>query len=71
MSDEPRTYDLRQPAELARLHRELLGYLRTCQNDHHGTDSAGREYAVQALREILGYSGIGSAVKAGLPETLK
>ena len=62
LADEPRPYDLRQSTELVRLHRELLGYLRTCQNDHHGTDTMGREYAIEALRELLGETGLGSGI---------
>lgn len=49
MSD-PRPYDLTDPSEIQRLHRELEGYMRVSLKD--GTDSEGRAYAFAALVEI-------------------
>lgn len=48
----PRPYDLSQVSELIRLMRECRGYLHTCRRDHHGTDSKGREYAMEALDKL-------------------
>ena len=52
MSEKPRPYDLNDPKERRRLFREAWGYLHTCRREHHGTDLAGREYAIEALREL-------------------
>lgn len=49
----PQAYDLRDESEVARLVREVRGYLKTCIKEHHGTDALGRQYAVNALDEIL------------------
>lgn len=46
---KPRPYDLTDPEEVARLYREVCGYLHTCRLEHHGTDTKGREYAIQAM----------------------
>ena len=46
---EPRPYNLDDPTEIARLYREVVGYLRACERQHHGTDSMGRAYAYDAL----------------------
>lgn len=46
----PRPYDLSNPAELARLHQELEGYMRVSLKD--GTDTEGRAHAYEALREL-------------------
>ncbi len=43
----PRPYDLGDPAELARLHNELEGYMRVSLKD--GTDTEGRAHAYAAL----------------------
>jgi hypothetical protein len=55
MSDHnpPRRYDLHDPAELQRLYRETLGYLRTCQTMGHGSDLPGREHAMDAFRRLI------------------
>lgn len=53
MGNEPRPYDLDDPLEVDRLHREVLGYLHTCRNDHHGTDRSGRDFAIDALRNLV------------------
>lgn len=47
---EPRPYDLQDPAEMIRLHRELEGYMRVSLKD--GTDTEGRAHAYAALCEI-------------------
>lgn len=49
----PRAYELNDPAELARLYRETIGYLRTCELMGHGTDLEGRRFAQQAFKELL------------------
>ena len=46
----PRPYDLSDPAEVARLLREVVGYMRT--SLHHGTDTDGRRHALTALQQI-------------------
>jgi len=51
---KPRPYDLANPEERKRLVREVGGYLRTCEQNHHGTDFMGREYAMEALPLLLG-----------------
>lgn len=51
---KPRSYDLSQSQEAWRLLRELRGYIHTCHDVHHGTDLAGRQFALEALNEILG-----------------
>ena len=48
----PRPYDLDDPAELARLHHELEGYMRVSLKD--GTDTEGRAWAYAALCELNG-----------------
>ncbi len=50
---KPQAYDLSDHAELMRLMREVRGYLRTCIDEHHGTDRDGRQFAMSALDEIL------------------
>jgi hypothetical protein len=50
-ANPPRPYDLSDPAELQRLYRECLGYLHTC-HKMHGTDWAGRQHAMDALRSL-------------------
>lgn len=47
----PRPYNLDDPAELRRLHRECSGYLRTC-HSKHGTDWEGRKFAMDALEQL-------------------
>lgn len=46
----PRPYDLSDPAEVARLHDELEGYMRVSLKD--GTDTEGRAHAYAALCEL-------------------
>ena len=52
-SIEPRPYDLSDPEEVARLLREIHGYLHTCRREHHGTDFSGRAFAMTALQEMI------------------
>ena len=49
---EPRAYDLTRRSELLRLMRECQGYLHTCRLQHHGTDFKGRQFAIDALKQI-------------------
>lgn len=49
---KPSPYDLTDPVELARLLREVEGYLHTCRDKHHGTDFEGRRYAMDAIATI-------------------
>lgn len=48
---KPRAYDLTNPDELARLLRETEGYAFVSLRD--GTDSTGRRFAWEALRDVL------------------
>jgi hypothetical protein len=52
MDNDPRPYDLNKSGEIARLHREVYGYLLTCIGQHHGTDRPGRQYALEALKQL-------------------
>ncbi len=53
-SPEPTAYaDLKDPDEIDRLNREVLGYLRTCLSEHHGTDLKGRQFAIKALEMLV------------------
>lgn len=62
MSDNPpRAYNLDDPAELLRLHRECYGYLRTC-HYKHGTDWDGRRFAIEALGKLAQWPDKPSAV---------
>lgn len=47
----PRAYDLNKPADLKRLFHEAWGYLHTCHHKH-GTDWAGRQLAMDALKRL-------------------
>jgi hypothetical protein len=47
----PRSYDLSDPDECARLLRETAGYAKT--SLHYGTDDEGRRYASDALSRAL------------------
>jgi hypothetical protein len=47
----PRTYDLTDPDECARLLRETAGYAQV--SLHYGTDDEGRRYASEALNRAL------------------
>ncbi len=49
----PKQYDLSEPEELLRLNREVLGYLKACRGEHHGTDFQGRLYAINALSKLV------------------
>lgn len=51
MKMEPRPYDLNDPEEIKRLHRELWGYMRISVED--GTDLTGRQYAFDALTKLV------------------
>ena len=44
-------YDLSDPTEIVRLHRECRDYLQTCQSKH-GTDWNGRQFAMNALNKL-------------------
>jgi len=48
----PRRFDLNNPVEVRRLLLECEGYLRTCKRHHHGTDFEGRDFAMEALRDL-------------------
>jgi hypothetical protein len=52
-ANRPRSYDLREPAELARLLRETLGYAQVSLFKKDGTDLVGREWAFIALRNAV------------------
>lgn len=49
--NDPRPYDLTDPAEMRRLYREIAGYLHVCRRC--GGDFDGRRYALDAV-EALG-----------------
>jgi hypothetical protein len=49
---EAKAYDLNDPVEIARLLREIEGYLHTCRNSHHGTDATGRQFAIDAIATV-------------------
>ena len=49
--NRPRTFDLSDPDECARLLRESAGFAKT--SLHYGTDDAGRSYASDALQRAL------------------
>ncbi len=62
MFNEPREYNLSDPAELKRLYSELLGYMKvslgsSCPYCHkkirEGTDFEGREFAIKALEKLV------------------
>ena len=50
---EPRAYDLTKQYHIDRLMREVYGYLKTCLREHHGTDFEGRQFALEALEDIV------------------
>ena len=50
--NSPRPYDLDNPDEVARLMRELEGYMRVSLHYSHGTDHEGRRFAYEALRSL-------------------
>lgn len=45
----PIAYDITKSEDLQRLYREAAGYLKTCQQEHHGTDRRGRQFVLDAL----------------------
>lgn len=49
----PVPYLLDQPGEHLRLLRECSGYLHTCRRQKHGTDDAGRRFAMEALEALV------------------
>jgi hypothetical protein len=49
-ANAPRPYDLANPAEVQRLLGEVIGYMRT--SLRHGTDTKGRQFALDALRQM-------------------
>jgi hypothetical protein len=53
---KPRPYQLDDPAEIARLIRETLGYMRVSRMD--GTDRKGRQHAIDALEWLVAVPGI-------------
>ncbi len=54
--NRPRAYDLSDPGEMNRLHREVRGYLHTC-HKKHGTDWEGRKFAIDALGALIKKAG--------------
>ncbi len=48
---KPSPFDISKPEEVKRLHRELLAYMKI--SVHDGTDFAGRQYAFQALKQLV------------------
>lgn len=58
MTDDnrPRSYNLDDASEIARLYRELRGYIATCVKQHHGTDYDGRRHAFEALEKLCDLS---------------
>ena len=74
---DPKQYDLGKEEELVRLNREVLGYLKACHDEHHGTDFKGRQYAIEALSKLVEDShlyesigcvcGVCGLVEAGYP----
>lgn len=51
--NKPRAYKLESPSDVRRLYREVHGYLKACAYDHHGTDLAGRQFAIDALAMLM------------------
>lgn len=49
----PLPYDLQNPKEMERLFREVRGYLRTDIQAGYGTDTKGRQYAIDALDDLV------------------
>ncbi len=49
--NRPRPYDLSKQREVNRLVRELRGYMQV--SIDHGTDTEGRQHALDALNTIL------------------
>ena len=49
---KPKRFDLDQISEVYRLLSECRGYLHTCHRKH-GTDWEGRQFAMDALDELL------------------
>ena len=47
---KPKEYDISDPAEIRRLHRELAGYMSVSLK--HGTDEIGRLFAYRALLQL-------------------
>lgn len=47
---KPRPYDLSDPAERDRLLRKTIGYAQVSLYQRDGTDLAGRQFALDALR---------------------
>ena len=52
-ANKPRSFDLTDEADLARLLRETVGYARVSLIQKYGTDLVGREWAYYALRNAL------------------
>jgi hypothetical protein len=61
---EPQKYELTNPDEIKRLYHELLGYMKvslnaSCPHCHksyrEGTDFNGRQFAIDALEELVKY----------------
>ena len=52
-TNKPRSFDITDEAELARLLRETVGYARVSLHKNDGTDLVGREWAYTALRNAL------------------
>jgi hypothetical protein len=67
----PRPYDLDDPTELHRLHRELRGYMMV--SLHDGTDTEGRAHAYVALCDLVRreQQGLGMAQATTCPADVK
>jgi hypothetical protein len=52
-ANKPRSFDITDEAERARLMRETLGYAMVSLHKKDGTDLEGREWAYTALRNAL------------------
>lgn len=68
---KPRPYDLSSASERMRLWRECDGYLRTCERHHHGTDFQGREFARQALGQLVELGSAPDPLTERLAEALR
>lgn len=64
-TNPPRAFDTDNPAEITRLYKETVGYLRTCKANHHGTDLEGRNFAIAGFKDLLA-----QPVKADMAQSL-
>ena len=65
LDNKPRPYDLSRPEEIARLFREVHGYLQT--SLHNGTDLDGRRYALDAMAVLASAKDLTFEVEIGRP----